>query len=151
MQNNPLMTVNKQINIHNIFNIDTSKINDNNLLSLIEKTKEEYRQSMNDMGYSHIPETELNIYIHQIIDKLRELYDPNNNLKNDELLNLVIKQKTPPESSKKNSGYLTKNKNYLPRRFFRRFFGGKYTNKLKTNKRKSNKLKTNKRKSNKKR
>jgi hypothetical protein len=148
MPNNPLMTFNKQITIDNIFNIDTSKINDNNLLSLIEKTKEEYRQSMNDMGYSHKPETELYIYINQIIDKLRELYDPNNNLKNDELLNLVIKQKTPPESSKKNSGYLTKNKNYLPRRFFRRFFGGKYTKKSKCN---SNKLKTNKRKSNKKR
>jgi hypothetical protein len=96
-----------------------------------------------------------------ISDRLRELHDPNNNLTNEELLELVLKPtniipQTVPSKKPSSyiSGILKKGSNSLRAAYHRPFAnrvlhtysGGKYTKK---GKRKSNKRKSNKRKSNK--
>lgn len=177
MTNNSLMTVNKEIiNKDNIFKIDTSKINDNTLLSLIEQTKADYQVIINEYdgmrGLLQKPPQNILDNFKVISDKLWELYDTNNNLTNDELLELVLKPKPiiiPPqtEPSKKTSRFnkmsemWKKGHNSLSAAYHKPFSnrllnmytkrGGKYTNKGKSNKRKSNKRKSNKRKTNKKR
>lgn len=114
MQNNPLMPDNKPfIDKFNLFKIDPSKINDENLLNLINQTKSDYQDRIDRydsmFNFSHpLPESILNNF-KLIGDKLRELYDPNNNITNNELLQSVLiqnpQQQTQPQQQKPNSIY----------------------------------------------